>query len=690
MNTDATPKKTSMGEQIYTLLYIGLVLLQTVPSFAQDSGDSIYHVQHQEKVYLHFDNTGYFLRETIWFKAYVLDESNRPTDISRVLYVELVSPEGGVVKTDKCRIENGMAHGEFRLDSAYLSGFFEVRAYTRYMRNFGEDNYFSRVFPVFDTPVDGDYSLRTMFDRLRPELSKDRNLTLRERIQKARRTRNDTLPLSVQRAINTAIRYNYHFSPQPILCDTIPEDLGPGQQVTLTFRTTPGSTFSLAVTARESRIRTNYRGKISHSLFRDSSWVARSYRAQRDFNSKTDIRYAPEKDITVDGTLFKHNRRGKRIFIENKVVCLNASDDSLQWKGNTRTDHNGYWSFTLEDFYGIRTANLYSPNTDYTWWESQLRVHKWFSPIPRSFTEEETHLPERPTDRHTARPTNDTLAATDSLPVSIFINPVTVKAPRQKRNWHEMKRSLVHYSFAEEAEYHADHTIAPLDERIWSFSFLCNLFWHYFYASGPTRWMVTDHYNGDHEIPQGTIYDGMHSLPDSIKEIVVRTDYATCSHYDYSQTGFLRNIGRTKSGRLRWGKFYYGVETDASVPYHHQDIDQPGGGAPLAYMVCFIKYTPEEARQAGSVPIIRINPTSRTTVIRGFTLPSAFPEPDYSISHKGLDKDIRRTLYWNPDVKADEQGIARITFYNNSNCRTLHISAEGIGGDGNPVIYMNE
>lgn len=53
------------------------------------------------KVYLHFDQTAYFLKETIWFNAYILDESNRPTDISRVLYVELVSPEGGIVDTFK-------------------------------------------------------------------------------------------------------------------------------------------------------------------------------------------------------------------------------------------------------------------------------------------------------------------------------------------------------------------------------------------------------------------------------------------------------------------------------------------------------------------------------------------------------------------------------------------------------------
>ena len=33
----------------------------------------------QEKVYLHFDQTGYFLKETMWFTAYVLNESTYST-----------------------------------------------------------------------------------------------------------------------------------------------------------------------------------------------------------------------------------------------------------------------------------------------------------------------------------------------------------------------------------------------------------------------------------------------------------------------------------------------------------------------------------------------------------------------------------------------------------------------------------
>jgi len=106
----------------------------------------------QEKVYLHFDNTGYFLGETIWFKAYIVTaEQNEPSTLSRILYVELLTPAGKIVDNRKLKIENGQCHGEFKLEYGLLSGYYEVRAYTRYMLNFGEECIFSRIFPVLNS-----------------------------------------------------------------------------------------------------------------------------------------------------------------------------------------------------------------------------------------------------------------------------------------------------------------------------------------------------------------------------------------------------------------------------------------------------------------------------------------------------------------------------------------------------------
>ena len=165
-----------MKKRVLALLAIIFPVLTTViaqenPNTSTDSAALrallVGRALPQERVYLHFDNTTYYLGETMWFKAFVTSHSDdNPTVLSRVLYVELMSPEGYVVKTDKYRIDdNGTCHGGIYLDPEYLSGFFEVRAYTRYMLNWGDESIFSRVFPVYDKVNNGDWEFRNIRDR---------------------------------------------------------------------------------------------------------------------------------------------------------------------------------------------------------------------------------------------------------------------------------------------------------------------------------------------------------------------------------------------------------------------------------------------------------------------------------------------------------------------------------------------
>ena len=165
---------------------------QKLMSFARNI-NTFNRLHPQEKAYLHFDNIGYYVGETIWFKAYVVTaEQNKPTELSRILYVELVSPEGFVMETRKLKIENGQCDGEFLLKDSLYAGYYEVRAYTANMLNFGQDkttskltpevwgetkeetriygndDVFSRVLPVYDKPSkEGDYNEKTMRERPR-------------------------------------------------------------------------------------------------------------------------------------------------------------------------------------------------------------------------------------------------------------------------------------------------------------------------------------------------------------------------------------------------------------------------------------------------------------------------------------------------------------------------------------------
>ncbi|WP_443689180.1 hypothetical protein [Paraprevotella xylaniphila] len=653
-----------------------LLLFRYLPIFSQN-GCLTYLPQHQEKVYLHFDQTAYFLKETIWFNAYILDESNRPTDISRVLYVELVSPEGGIVDTFKGKIENGTCHGQFALDSAYLSGYFEIRAYTRHMMNFGEDNYFSRVFPIYDIATDGNYHIRSMLDRLRPDLSKDNNLTFRERKEKARKPSKDTLPLSVQKAVNSVIRHYNYFTPDTIACESIPKDLRPGEKVELVFRATPYSQFSLSVCAEESFIHTHNKGDIYQTLFKDYSWVERSYQALQNFNPQKDIRYAPEKGITVDGD-FILNKRRKIRFLPQATISLSIRTDSLHFGGNTKTDSCGYWAFTMDDFYGKRTGSLNAIRADFFWNESRIRMHKWFSPPPRQYQDNEYH--------HIQDYTIKTDSLTGTAEVGIKqLKEVKVTAQQHKRTWKGTTRSLVHYSYAEEQEYALDQTgTINFDGSYPTWKVVSSLLSRYYYPERYTRLLITNHYHGDYGIPEGHIHDGNLKQTDNIKEIVVRTDRATCLQYDYSRVPFQHHIEKNPTGTITIAHKYKSL----GIPSEDNPYSIRAGL--LNYLVCLIPYSSEEQIAKKLQPTIRLSPTSRATIIKGFSRPKELHQPKYNCSLKELDADFRRTLYWNPSVKTDAQGFARITFYNNNNCRSLHISAEGIGADGNPIIYYNK
>ena len=93
----------------------------------------------QEKVYIHMDNTCYFQGDTIWFAAYLVKTStDKPSDVSGVLYVELLNNEGYLVERKLIEMQNGRGHGFFALDNQIqYSGYYELRAYTRWQLNWG-------------------------------------------------------------------------------------------------------------------------------------------------------------------------------------------------------------------------------------------------------------------------------------------------------------------------------------------------------------------------------------------------------------------------------------------------------------------------------------------------------------------------------------------------------------------------
>ena len=107
-----------------------------------------------EKAYLHLDREYYVVGDDIWFKAYLLNgQTNYPIYTSNNLYVELIAPDATVTFRDVIRLENGVGNGDFRLSDSLGAGTYHIRAYTNWMKNFGDNFIYDREIKVGNKAV---------------------------------------------------------------------------------------------------------------------------------------------------------------------------------------------------------------------------------------------------------------------------------------------------------------------------------------------------------------------------------------------------------------------------------------------------------------------------------------------------------------------------------------------------------
>ncbi len=103
----------------------------------------------QEKIHLHLDKPYYAVGEDIWLKAYVVTaEKNEPSQLSKVLYVDLIDEKNQLKKNLKFPIENGIADGNISLIDSLATGTYRIRAYTNYMRNYTADFFFEKFVKI--------------------------------------------------------------------------------------------------------------------------------------------------------------------------------------------------------------------------------------------------------------------------------------------------------------------------------------------------------------------------------------------------------------------------------------------------------------------------------------------------------------------------------------------------------------
>lgn len=111
--------------------------------FQQSESDSL--ITWQERILLHIDKPIINEGSPLFFKAYTLTGPNRVrATLSKVLKVELVNQSKDVLATQYHKIEEGMSEGAFIIPKKLQDGNYTLRAYTRWMQNYGESFYVTK------------------------------------------------------------------------------------------------------------------------------------------------------------------------------------------------------------------------------------------------------------------------------------------------------------------------------------------------------------------------------------------------------------------------------------------------------------------------------------------------------------------------------------------------------------------
>ncbi|NQU32287.1 MAG: hypothetical protein HQ521_03550, partial [Bacteroidetes bacterium] len=156
-----------------TNLIILLFVFITNILFAQNI-DNSFEEQNTvpfQKLYLDTDREFYFLDETIWFSFYLLNgQTHIPISGDQNLHVDLIDSSGKLVVSEMYPIYDGFSKGNIQLNKDINPGSFIIRAYTNYLRNFGEESFFYK--PV---TIDCTKNLFELQNKIQTELIKNQD-----------------------------------------------------------------------------------------------------------------------------------------------------------------------------------------------------------------------------------------------------------------------------------------------------------------------------------------------------------------------------------------------------------------------------------------------------------------------------------------------------------------------------------
>jgi TonB-dependent Receptor Plug Domain len=143
------------------LLSVLTYFTQLLPALSQNKTNGVQQVEKlrdfaahypQVKIFLHTDKPYYVSGDTLWFAAYgAVGPEQTPDTVTATVYVDLYSiKDEKPIAQQKILLNYGRGAGSIALADSLPSGEYGLRAYSLYMRNFPETDFFQRRIQIYD------------------------------------------------------------------------------------------------------------------------------------------------------------------------------------------------------------------------------------------------------------------------------------------------------------------------------------------------------------------------------------------------------------------------------------------------------------------------------------------------------------------------------------------------------------
>ncbi len=112
---------------------------------------SAYENIPQEKVFIHQNTSLLLSGEYLYYKVYCLnDKSNTLSEISKIAYIELIGSDKIPVFKHKIKLNRGLGQGDFLIPSTIQSGNYKLIAYTQWMKNLEQNQFFQSDISIIN------------------------------------------------------------------------------------------------------------------------------------------------------------------------------------------------------------------------------------------------------------------------------------------------------------------------------------------------------------------------------------------------------------------------------------------------------------------------------------------------------------------------------------------------------------